>query len=163
MLLINQLRQKQKLFLDYLKNASRQNTRGPLQHTFKTFQRAEKCNVMAQWFCFPIWLEQSTASPAMMEPKVSALQVGTGWLVRVERGTHFHQLLSQPYHTPSRSSQIKKAFGLNGFIKHYNSKLPLCEGLGGFPDNPGKYGNKQDCQSKNIMPDLKQLRKITAA
>lgn len=44
-----------------------------------------------------LWLNDSAfpigwRSPPVMEPKVSALQVRTGWLVRVERGTHLHQL-----------------------------------------------------------------------
>lgn len=41
----------------------------------------------------------------------------------------------------------------------YNAvKLRLCEGLGGFPDNPGII-NKTDSQSRNPAPDLKQLSK----
>lgn len=47
----------------------------------------------------------------------------------------------------SHTKQIitnEKGIWFERVYKAYDSKLPLCEGLGGFPDNPGKYGNKQD-------------------
>lgn len=40
---------------------------------------------------------------------------------------------------------MKKGIWFQWVYNAYNSKLLLCEGLGGFPDNPRKSGNnKQD-------------------
>lgn len=85
-----------------------------------------------------------------MGAKVSAVQVRTGpkWkkaqtpdTVPVAGATAL-----------SRTKQIiknEKGVWFEWLYNTCNSKLPLCEGLGGFPDNPPKpRNNKQDWQPK---------------
>lgn len=121
---------------------------------------------MAQWLCLPSWHEQSTISPVVMETKVSALQVRTGWLVRAERGTvgkncYFTATFVPTVAAFSHTKQInnnEKDTWFEWVHNVYDSNFLQRRGLGGFPDNPGKSeNNKQDTQNTNIMPDLKQL------
>lgn len=115
------------------------------------------------------WLEKSTTRPFVMETKVSALQVKTGWLDTVEKAKVGVRVILQTFYPLSWScsfvtrqtddQKMKKGIRFEWLYNTVNCRCVKVLGVSQIIRENPEIINKTDSQSRNPAPDLKQLSK----